>query len=340
MRDISVIIAVYNAAPYLREAVASAVAQPQVGDVLLVDDGSSDGSLALCHELALEHAAVRVLQHPDGGNHGAGPTRNLGIRAAQHELIAFLDGDDTYLPGRFDRARALLAANRHADGVYESVKLVYENDIAREERRLNRPSEYAAGMLRPSHALRGVELANAALAGRPLYFSPNGLLVKRAALLTAGGFPSLAKGQDTALCFRLAFVAHMLPGDLDTPTSTYRLTGHNRTAVRPDDPHELYWRGRAIALDSWRWGVRHLPHEYHEQLLYGLLHRLSARAPFGPAREKLARLRTLLRLPVSYPPLLRQRFYYRKGLEELKLLPHRNPAHRPFVPGDVHAPNP
>ena len=82
---ISVIIPVYNAERYLERAVASALEQPQTGEVILIEDCSPDGSLAICEKLAAAHPdKVRLLRHPDGKNHGAGPTRNLGIRAAQH----------------------------------------------------------------------------------------------------------------------------------------------------------------------------------------------------------------------------------------------------------------
>ena len=101
---VSVVIPVYNAERYVARALASALAQPEVGEVILVEDDSPDRALEVCRSLANEHAGkVRLLRHPDGRNHGAGPSRNLGIRAARHPFMTALDADDHYLPGRFRR---------------------------------------------------------------------------------------------------------------------------------------------------------------------------------------------------------------------------------------------
>ena len=50
---------------------------------------------------------VRLLHHPDGKNHGAGATRNVGIKNAKYDYIAFLDADDFYLSERFKVAQQL-----------------------------------------------------------------------------------------------------------------------------------------------------------------------------------------------------------------------------------------
>ena len=62
---------VYNAARFVEASVLSALGHPEVKEVILVEDGSSDDSLAVCHELAARHAQVRVLTHPGRGNRGA-----------------------------------------------------------------------------------------------------------------------------------------------------------------------------------------------------------------------------------------------------------------------------
>ena len=98
--EISVIIPVYNAAAYVRQAVESALAQPEVREVLLVEDGSPDNALEVCQQLAAEHQRVILLHHPNGENRGAGASRNLGMRNAHFPIIAFLDADDYYLPAQ------------------------------------------------------------------------------------------------------------------------------------------------------------------------------------------------------------------------------------------------
>jgi len=105
MLNISVIIPVYNAQKYLANAVASASQFEEVKEILLCEDGSTDDSLSLCQKLEKENPKVKLYQHADHGNHGAGATRNLGLEKASQEFIAFLDADDYYLPNRFDVER-------------------------------------------------------------------------------------------------------------------------------------------------------------------------------------------------------------------------------------------
>lgn len=95
--QISVIIPVYNAAATLQQAVASILAQEmQDLELLLVDDGSTDGTAAVCHDLSRQDARVRVLTQKNAGICAA---RNHGLMAAAGKYIAFCDDDDVFAPG-------------------------------------------------------------------------------------------------------------------------------------------------------------------------------------------------------------------------------------------------
>ncbi len=94
MPGISVIVPVYNAERYLKKCVESVRNQTfQDWELLLVDDGSKDGSRELCDECAASDDRVRVLRKKNGGVSSA---RNMGLREAKGEYIAFLDVDDRY----------------------------------------------------------------------------------------------------------------------------------------------------------------------------------------------------------------------------------------------------
>lgn len=94
---ITVIIPCYRAAATLRRAVNSALRDaPENLELLLVDDGSPDGTGALCDALAGEDPRVRALHRKNGG---AGAARNTGLAAATGDWVLFLDADDELLPG-------------------------------------------------------------------------------------------------------------------------------------------------------------------------------------------------------------------------------------------------
>ena len=127
---ISVIIPCYNVQAYVRRAVASAVAQtlpPE--EIICIDDGSTDDTLAILRELEAEHPdLVRVLTGP---NTGAAAARNRGLTVAQSTFIQFLDADDELDPNKFSmqvelagRNKADLVAGtyryRHTDGQVET----------------------------------------------------------------------------------------------------------------------------------------------------------------------------------------------------------------------------
>ena len=116
--SVSVIIPVYNTIPYLREALDSVIHQtyPQL-EILLIDDGSTDGSAALC-DTYLPDPRVQVVHQE---NRGLSAARNVGIERATGDYIAFLDADDAFRPEMIkemlaaaQQSRADLVACSHA----------------------------------------------------------------------------------------------------------------------------------------------------------------------------------------------------------------------------------
>lgn len=97
--DISVVIPVYNAEETLVRTVDSVLLQEGCSfEVILVDDGSTDGSGDLCEEIASKEDCVRVIRKSNGGVSSA---RNAGIKASRGRFIMFVDADDMIRPGTF-----------------------------------------------------------------------------------------------------------------------------------------------------------------------------------------------------------------------------------------------
>ncbi len=106
---VDVIIPVYNAEKYVARAAESALKTPGVR-VILVDDGSTDGSSELCDRLAADPRIMALHQE----NRGASAARNAGLLAATADVVTFLDADDVLLPGALAQ---LLARMGEADAI-------------------------------------------------------------------------------------------------------------------------------------------------------------------------------------------------------------------------------
>lgn len=94
----SVIIPVYNAEKYLSVCLDSVLAQdtPSEYEAILVDDGSTDHSGAICDEYTARDSRIRVIHQENGG---PGAARNHGLREARGRYVLFLDADDLWFPG-------------------------------------------------------------------------------------------------------------------------------------------------------------------------------------------------------------------------------------------------
>lgn len=232
---VSVIIPVFNAQPYLQQAVESALAQPEAEEILIVEDGSSDGSLALALDLAAREGRVRVLQHPDQANRGAGASRNLGILQSRQPYLAFLDADDFFLPNRFAEARGLLEEEPSAEGTYEAVGAIFEDKQT--ERRWH---EHWQGhrVTRLTRAIKPEYLFEALLRGGYGYFHLDGLTIYRDSIRQSGPFnEALRLHQDTEFCIRLAAVARLIPGS-QRPVAIRRFHSRSRILAAREKPDE------------------------------------------------------------------------------------------------------
>lgn len=109
---VSVILPLYNGLPHLLDVSESVLAQTYDDfELLLIDDGSTDGSGPACDAFAERDGRVRVLRHPGGVNRGLVASLNLGLAEARGDLIARVDADDRSYPDRFAKQVAFLDAN-------------------------------------------------------------------------------------------------------------------------------------------------------------------------------------------------------------------------------------
>ena len=101
MPKVSIIVPVYNAEKYLQECVGSVLSQTLSDlELILVDDGSTDRSPALCDHYAAQDTRVKVIHKPNGR---AASARNAGLRTATGEYVAFVDSDDWISPDMYEK---------------------------------------------------------------------------------------------------------------------------------------------------------------------------------------------------------------------------------------------
>ncbi|HVX29431.1 MAG TPA: glycosyltransferase family A protein [Nitrolancea sp.] len=223
---VSVIIIFWNAEPFLTEAVASVVAQTHPHwELLLVDDGSTDGSTEIAKQLVVnDPERMRYLEHPGHANRGMSASRNLGIAHAQGTYLAFLDADDVWFPQALAEQVEILRAEPAAGMVYGPIEWWHswtgrpedcEKDYVE---RLGVP----ANTLIPPPRLLPLFLRDRAAV-------PSGLMVRRDLAERVGGFEDDFRGEyeDQVFCAKVCLNASVYA----SARCWYRYRQHPNSAV-------------------------------------------------------------------------------------------------------------
>jgi glycosyltransferase involved in cell wall biosynthesis len=243
---VSIIIPVFNAVKYVTDAVESVLALNESGEILLVDDGSSDGSLSLCQRLAEKYPSVKVFQHSNKKNNGPAATRNVGIKNASYEYISFLDADDQYLSNRFTDEKLIFENQPDVEAVYgfslttflsEEGKATY---YTREENNIYTLTE----KIPPENLFRALLFYGY---GR---LHTSAITIRKTTLERIGLFnENLKWAEDTDMWLRLAMKAKMVGGSIETPISHRRI--HNSNMVHQHDKALFYKNNMYNELFVW-----------------------------------------------------------------------------------------
>jgi glycosyltransferase involved in cell wall biosynthesis len=313
LMQVSVIIPVYNAADFVRQAVESALMQPETGEVILVEDGSPDESWKVCQQLAAEYPKVRLYQHPGGANRGAGATRNVGIEKSSCEYIAFLDADDFYLPNRFATARRLFETSDDIEGVYDASAAHIENDVGKERWQASRRP--LPRLITISRYIPPEELFTALVGGGVGGFHLDGLVFKRSVIEKSGFLDEhLPLHQDSAFIVKMAAVSRLVPGKVDEPTTMWRIHDHNRISA-PRPKRLIYKQKLDYKYTLWKWGCVHLNHQQQQLLLKSLIDEARGRTRFERSfpgfLSGFQKRIQLLFLPFSHPEVILENYFWK-----------------------------
>lgn len=203
---VSVVIIFLNAGRFIQEAIESVFAQTYPAwELLLVDDGSSDEGTAVAQRYAEHHPGqVRYLEHPGHANRGMSASRNLGIRDAQGQYIAFLDADDAWFSNILEEQVAILETHSEAAMVYGPIQWWYSWTGRPEDRERDYVEKLGVP---PDAVIQPPRLFPLFLQDKAAV--PSGILVRRQIIERVGGFEDAFRGEyeDQVFCAKICLNA-------------------------------------------------------------------------------------------------------------------------------------
>jgi glycosyltransferase involved in cell wall biosynthesis len=212
---VSVVIPVYNGERFLAEAIESVRVQTHRDfELILVDDGSTDGSLGIMQDYARMDSRIRVVTQENRGHSGAA---NRCLAEASCEWVARLDGDDIFLPRKLEMQIAVLKANRN-------IKVLGTMGGWMDER--------GRGLvpMEKEGPFNEAELEEMVKRNDTLFFNHSSVLMHKRTILDAGGYrDKFVQAEDTDLWNRLAEDKHHLQKMRE---SLVRCRFHERSSTR------------------------------------------------------------------------------------------------------------
>ncbi len=233
---VSVIIPVFNAEIFIEKAVLSALEQKQTKEIILIEDGSKDNSLNKCTELEKKYPKVKLYTHNKNQNKGASASRNLGIEKSNFSFIAFLDADDFYLPGFFDKAENIFSSFPNSEGIFGSIGAYYYDEDSK-VKHLQRNERDITGLtfdFDPDFD----NLFEILLKPRTGHLHLDGIIIKKSVINKIGNFnPVLLHTQDTDFIWRLSLFCKLYPIDKNKLVAIRGVHSKNRVFDKDTQSH-------------------------------------------------------------------------------------------------------
>lgn len=244
----SIIVPLYNKAPYVHKALDSIVSQSYKDwECVIIDDGSTDNSAAICEDFIIHHTpyTIHLLRQP---NNGVAAARNDAVKASHGEYICFLDADDWLEPTFLEEMDSLISEYPEA-GIYCTNYIYYKpgkTHVALQLERgyMNYPEAYLHGEM-------------------PIWTGAT--CMPRKVFDEMGGFPvGIKLGEDfllwakTALHYKVAFC--------EKPFAYYNndVPAHLRATRNLHAPeHNMLFH-----LDSIEEAIHHTPYTIHQQTVW------------------------------------------------------------------------
>lgn len=265
---VSVIIPVYKADQFLEKAVLSALQFDEVKEVLLIEDGSPDNSLEICNNLEKKYVKIKVLQHEDKANHGAGATRNLGLENATQDFVAFLDADDYYLSNRFD-AEKLIFKETKIDGVFGALGVEFLSENGKKEF----AEKFKGNQLTTvKHSAEGLDVFYGLLGlnnNFGTFFHLNTLTIRTESLRKHNlkFNEELRVHQDSDFIIKLAYHCHLKSGNITEPIAIRGVHDDNRITKIKTYSNQYNERQGLLWTSIYSWSIdKNILSEYHKHI--------------------------------------------------------------------------
>lgn len=240
---VSVIVIFFNASDFLLEALESVLAQTyEHWELILVDDGSTDGSSEIARNFAsVDTGRIKYLEHEGHQNLGMSAARNRGIREAKGEYVAFLDADDYWLPDKLAVQTRILDSQPEAGMCYGSTKYWFSWTGRQEDR----SRDYIPALRVQAHTLfQPPLLLLLFLQGKAEVPCTCAILVRRTIMETIGGFEDYFRGmyEDQAFYAKICLSTPVLATDDCLAWYRQHPNSNYSTALRTGQAHVLRYR--------------------------------------------------------------------------------------------------
>jgi glycosyltransferase involved in cell wall biosynthesis len=260
---VSVITPFLNPGVFLAEAIQSVFAQTHCDwELLLVDDGTTDGATDVARGYAARHPdRVFYLEHAGHRNRGTPASRNLGIKRARGNYIAFLDADDVWMPEKLSEQLASLETHPNVAMTYgPGINWHSWNGESSEE-----VQDYPQNVgVSGNTVIVPPCLLEIFMESDDVVPSPSGILVRRSSAVSVGGFVERFRGrqqvyEDQSFYVKLAMRENVLI--TDRPCFLYRQHPGSCCAqvVRSNDYNKL-------RIDYLRWLSNYLAETYADDM--------------------------------------------------------------------------
>lgn len=225
MPSISILLPVYNAESFLEDAVLSILQQTFSDfELILIDDGSTDGSKQIVRQLAVRDSRIRLVQRP---NKGLIATLNEGIALARSPLIARMDADDIALPHRLERQCTYLKSHPETVAIGSYVQFM----------------DRCGHTYRTKYLPAGEGLRKAFLWGCPIMHPT--VMMRTEAVREAGGYsPEFPSAEDYALWLRLLSLGGI--DNIPEVLLSYRVHGSSISHVHAQQQRDSTLRAQAL----------------------------------------------------------------------------------------------